>query len=404
MRKFLRAFLKYGLLIMFGFLFGVVLLEFGVRMLGAKPETYLRKFSQYHPQLGWEKTPNIEGEFRRGDVNIFEKMNSKGLRDIEYAYTKPDNVFRILVLGDSFTEGYDVNFEFIFTELLERRLNSDSSDASRLKYEVINAGTGGYSTDQEYLFYQIEGYKYDPDIVLMMTYAANDIMYNVESHYGNYQKPRFVLVNDSLSLTNVPLQPPKQQESIKSLFRDMALYPIVLKLVLTKLPTLAEYLSRIGFVSKSTLEATKAISDTTSPRYPSSFSIFERHATDKVRDAWTITDALIGDLKASSSRHGAQLVLFSIPDRFQVYPESWENTKRSYRVNESIWDASLPDSMLTAIADKYDLPFLNMRKFLLNGGSINEKLYNGVHWNERGNRVAADFIFTELSNRGLLKK
>ena len=51
------------------------------------------------------------------DVNI----NSKSLRDYEYAYTKPKDVYRILVLGDSFTFGWGVPFENTFSKVLEKK-------------------------------------------------------------------------------------------------------------------------------------------------------------------------------------------------------------------------------------------------------------------------------------------
>lgn len=404
MHKYLIKVSKYGLLIISGSIIGISLLEFGVRMLGAKPETYLRKFSQYHPMLGWVKTPNMEGEFRRGDVNIHEKMNSKGLRDAEYEYEKPAGTVRILVLGDSFTEGYDVNIENVFTEILEQKLNKELSAVTGSRYEVINAGTGGYSTDQEYLFYKLEGYKYNPDVVIMMTYAANDIWYNIESRYGNYHKPLYMIKEDTLLLMNTPLPEPKKQEFIKNLFRDMALYPIVTKIVLTKLPGLAEYLSKWGFISKSTLEvAGPNAKFSSAQKYPSSFSIFEKHQSDRVAAAWKITDALIKNLNTVTESNGSKFILFSIPDRFQIYQQSWENTKKLYGVDESIWDRDLPDSLLSTIAKNYAIPFLNMKEYLSQKTSVWEQLYNGVHWNEKGNEIAAKFIFEELTKKGLLK-
>lgn len=393
------------LLVLFGTVIGVACLELGVRMMGAKPETYLRKFSQYHPVLGWVKTPDMEGEFRRGDVKIHEKMNSKGLRDNEYRYEKPEKTKRILILGDSFTEGYDVEFENIFVEILERKLNAAYTNATGLKYEVINAGTGGYSTDQEYLYYKTEGYKYHPDIVILMTYAANDIYYTIETTYGNYYKPMFIVEHDSLKLINTPLPEPGNQESAKNIFRDLALYPIALKIILTRLPSLAQALSHIGLISKSTLDA--SVSDGASAsakKYPSSFSIFAKEPNDKVNAAWQVAGYLIRDLNQLAQSHGSLLLVCSIPDKFQVYPESWASTKIQYNVTDSIWDPNLPDSLLKTITSKYNIPFLNIRERLVVLEKNRERLYNGVHWNVRGNEVAADIIFQELTSKSCVGK
>ena len=405
MISLIKSISKYSLLILLGIAVGLLCLEFGVRMMGAKPETYLRKFSQYHPVFGWVKTPNMEGEFRRGDIKIHEKMNSRGLRDIEYEYVKPDSTIRILVLGDSFTEGYDVDFQNIFTEILERKLNEELSPATKYKYEVINAGTGGYSTDQEYLYYQLEGYKYQPDVVILMTYATNDIYYNIEAKYGNYSKPLFAIQNDSLYLTNTPLPEPRRQESIKDFFRDMALYPIVTGIILKRFPSVAVTLSKWGFVSKSTLETTKSVSGVSSKeKYPSSFQIFEREQPGKISDAWHITDLLIRDLNSLTRANEGRFLLFSIPDRFQVYEDSWADTKARYYVNDSVWDPNLPDSLLSVTASRYGIPFLNMKNYLHTTHADKEPLYNGVHWNVRGNEVAAEFIYQELIRNALVKQ
>ncbi len=44
--------------------------------------------------------------------------------------------------------------------------------------EVINAGCAGYGTDNELLFFQNEGYKYNPDITILCIFPWNDIRNN----------------------------------------------------------------------------------------------------------------------------------------------------------------------------------------------------------------------------------
>ncbi len=55
--------------------------------------------------------------------------------------------------GDSFTQGNMVPFRELSSEVLKARLN----DAGPGTYEGINAGTSGYSTDQELVFFHSEG-------------------------------------------------------------------------------------------------------------------------------------------------------------------------------------------------------------------------------------------------------
>ena len=392
-KRALLSILRNSILVFLGLILSVAMLEFMVRAMGAKPSTYLRKFSVYDKSLGWIKTPNVEGEFIRGDRKIHEQMNSKGLRDREYTYQKETGVIRILVLGDSFTEGYDVEIDSNFTELLEKQLN----DSTANRYEVINAGTGGYSTDQEYLYYQTEGYKYQPDLVVLMVYPANDIYYNIQSKYGNYSKPLFVLDGDSLKLSNVPLPMPKSSESIKSLFRDLALYPIVTRIILTNFPQLSSWLAKIGLVSKSTLEVSANRSATTR-HYPRSFSIYENSYESEIQLAWQTTSHLITGLNDLVAANDANLLVCAIPDKFEVYESSWLATQKEFGVNDSIWNPLKPASLLDSITARHKIDYLDLGPSF-RANSAGRVMYNGVHWNEEGNRLAASVLFNEYRKR-----
>jgi lysophospholipase L1-like esterase len=97
-------------------------------------------------------------------------INSKGLRDHEYGYRKMPGVYRILVLGDSVTFGWGVQFEDTYPKRLERALNARRDG---IKYEVLNSGSGNYKTRDEAIFLKEEGLKYDPDM-LILGYFVND--------------------------------------------------------------------------------------------------------------------------------------------------------------------------------------------------------------------------------------
>jgi acyl-CoA thioesterase-1 len=56
------------------------------------------------------------------------------------------STFRIMILGDSLTEGYGVPEEEAYPALLEKKLNSLLSPKTQLDYEVINGGISGATT------------------------------------------------------------------------------------------------------------------------------------------------------------------------------------------------------------------------------------------------------------------
>jgi acyl-CoA thioesterase-1 len=60
-----------------------------------------------------------------------------------YRKNSTENSFRILILGDSLTEGYGVSAQQAFPSLLEKKLNNEFSSDKNSSYEIINAGISG---------------------------------------------------------------------------------------------------------------------------------------------------------------------------------------------------------------------------------------------------------------------
>ncbi len=113
--------------------------------------------------------PNSSYEWQGIPVEI----NSKGLRTPETPYEKPADTFRILNLGDSVVMGWGVREEETYGRRLEQWLNQQSDDD--LRYEVINAGVPGWNLENALSYLQVEGLRYEPDIILLDLTTTNDI-------------------------------------------------------------------------------------------------------------------------------------------------------------------------------------------------------------------------------------
>ena len=116
------------------------------------------EIGQFDERLGWSKIPNSRATSKRTGYEIEYLINSKGLRDSETTYEKPEGTFRIVLVGDSHTFGYGVPIEKHYSTLLEGYFKD---------VEVINMGVDGYGVDQELIYLQFEGFKYEPDLVLV---------------------------------------------------------------------------------------------------------------------------------------------------------------------------------------------------------------------------------------------
>lgn len=190
-KKTLLAITMLSLLLLLGFA------ELGVRWIfpqWAPTRAERVEFWKYDSLLGWSHQPYQTGPFVHPDFSIEVQINSQGLRDREYSWTRTANQ-RMLVLGDSFGWGYGVAQSDIFSEVLEKHLSN---------WEVINASVSGYGTDQEFLYLRERGKDYRPDWVLLLFYE-NDFRNNLSREEYWYNKPYFKMTATGLQLHHQPV-------------------------------------------------------------------------------------------------------------------------------------------------------------------------------------------------------
>jgi len=121
--------------------------------------------------------PGSRGRSVTGEWDVEYRINSLGLRENEIDQRKPDGSYRILVLGDSFTEGYGVEAEERFTDVFKKALRDSKAD-----HEIINAGVASYSPLLEYLYLREKGLKLRPDMVILF-YDLGDLRDDLEYEY-----------------------------------------------------------------------------------------------------------------------------------------------------------------------------------------------------------------------------
>jgi hypothetical protein len=147
----------------------LVAVEVGLRWLRPIPFSIERNmYYEPDPYTGYRIKPYSKGQFAGGIPAV---ANRHGHRSDEIAVVKGPGVFRILVLGDSFTMGASVEQAETYASVLQRLLNADA----KLRYEVINAGVGGWSPLQYAQYYEHYGPELEPDLVLVGFFVGNDL-------------------------------------------------------------------------------------------------------------------------------------------------------------------------------------------------------------------------------------
>lgn len=124
------------------------------------------------PNLGWYLTPRAKIiEYNKEGIPIEYAINSSGFRDKTNGNCKlrKFNDIKIAFVGDSITYGIGVNYENVFSSVVETYLSK-----IKLKSKTINLGISGYNTLQQLAILEYKAIPLNPDVVIL-AYFLNDI-------------------------------------------------------------------------------------------------------------------------------------------------------------------------------------------------------------------------------------
>jgi lysophospholipase L1-like esterase len=304
-------------------------------------------------------------------------------------------VTRTLLLGDSYAEAYAVPEERSVRAELERRL--DGAGCGR--HEVLNGGTIGYSTDQEYLFYLEQGRRYAPDLVVVL-FCWNDIYFNTTGEQG---KPYFEIENGALALRNSPVPPPRSGPWLRSPEpRQRSVAPwrgsMALRLLSERTsagnPELHATLARFGLV-----EPGKGKEPVTKDLWPT-----EIGHEPEVAEMWRVTAAILQALKRAVEANAGRLVLFYIPERAELSDREWELSLQKYQGARRTWRRGLIFDRLQQVSRELGIPLVDPRAAIGEAQRGWRPAYypEDGHWNEIGHAVAARELARFFASAGLV--
>ncbi len=102
-----------------------------------------------------------------GLENISYTINNDGLNQLEnYSVKKGEGIYRIVMLGDSFTFGANVNTKDNFPSQLKQLLDKELLCHGIKTFEVLNLGVKGYDIQYSVERFNLRGKKYDPDLII----------------------------------------------------------------------------------------------------------------------------------------------------------------------------------------------------------------------------------------------
>jgi hypothetical protein len=344
------------------------------------------------PIRGWRLTPGFAG-WMEDENHVWVSINSDGLRDREHPRTAPPRTVRVAVLGDSYMFAPNVPFERSFVPLLEARLTRCLSPAGRVA-EAINFGVGAYGTAQEWLTYRAAAAKYRPEIVLLAIYTRNDLSDNSWELDGQPDSSRpYFTVRDGLlqrmpnpSTAALAALPRHQRIRLAITGRSHAA-----KLVWDGWSTLRA--AMLG--PQPVVEPPPALPDVAVARL-----VMAPPATEMMREAWQITEAIIAALAEEVRSDGRELWIMTLSNPEQVDPDL--DARESLRRELGVETLYYADNRLATFAASQRIPIITLAQpfahysaqhhVYLNGG-YNERYPPGTgHWNDTANQLAADLV------------
>lgn len=374
------------------------------------------------PITGWSQLAGAEGrsfnEIYEYDVAV--KINDLGLRSPEdIGYEKPEGVYRILVLGDSFTEAIQVELEETYGQQLARILKKKG-----YRVEVINAGTGSWGNDQELLWLREEGYKYHPDLIILQIFARNDFENNYQPfesvRLGANYKPYFHLVNGKLKLELFPYDPEKappvaEKEKVPKpppgpltkvgewLHHHSYFYRWFDPRIRLMAPRFAAMLSRWGLIKPG--EEIQVVSMQDKGHMPIVFECYRKDYDEEWEEAVALTSAILAEMKAEAEGMGADFVAMLANAPEEVDPRFWKRLQAQYPVMKSPeFSVDSPEDHMLAVLAANDIPALDLRpafrKEIAEHKTLLHYPVNG-HWNPRGHALAARELARFLEELGL---
>jgi len=399
-------------LVLFGLIFGLVVAELALRIIGYSfPEFYVIDTSR-----GYALRANVSGWYRK-ENEVFIHVNSDGLRDREHSKTKPTNTVRIAIIGDSYAEALQVPQEATFWSVLQNRLSTCSSQQKQI--EVINFGVSGYGTAQELITLREHVWQYSPDIVILAVTTNNDITDNSKALKKALDVPYFVYKDNQLVLDDSFLRTPEFQwrQSATGRFgrwlRDhFRVVQAVIEGHRAARLRLAAWRSQktnstVGTEPTSSQQTVKT-SAANLGEVATDNLIYVEPADETWKEAWRVTEALIGTMRREVESHNARFLVVTLSNGIQVAPSFQLRIDFMRRIG--VDDLFYPDNRLQNLGKQDGFAVINLGPDLLSFAERNQVFLHGFgadlgsgHWNEKGHQIAGELLSEKMCDGGWLK-
>ena len=304
---------------------------------------------------------------------------------------KPEDVYRILVLGDSHT--VSVSSDQSYPEVLEKLLND--SDVGNKRIEVHNAGAPGHSHFQHYLSYTERFKEFEPDLVVVGFYLGNDFL----DLFRNDDRPSLSISEDGF-IQNKPIFYKFRESNTNesSIWESSYIYQLLRVTINRAVGYEIDRTKILWGIGKKGGQGNLAAADYLYSiirgyfinqhifRQSTNQTLFLKRFPDKKKDIDKINEEITYRLREEVKNQGAELLYMMIPTKLQIEPETdAEAIERALEVSGFGLDAlAFEDELQASLISLFEgagiehLSVTDELKELSKAGPVYEETYHVV--------------------------
>jgi len=321
--------------------------------------------------------PNQQGIYRvRNEIMARYKINANGWNSKydEYEINSKQNKYRIAIIGDSFVEAFQVDYDKSVAERLEARLGSECS-------QVYRFGIGGAPMSQYLHMLRNEVMVYKPNLVVVIL-IHNDFNESYQFMPGVYTSS-FLKIKIEENTVIQEIQPIPYDTPWYSTLRESAIWRYLVYRRQIRFQLIRDIILGHNFIGN----AFAGIEKTKSKKYQANNDISTLNE-QRIKNE-LVTDYIFRHLKDVCKKNEAELLILIDGDRDSIY----QNLKKDkiYRTG-----ALILNLIARSMAQKHNIHFIDLHPILAKDFSIHHKSFTFPregHWNSYTHDIAADIIF-----------
>mgnify|MGYP005725218675 CR=1 FL=1 len=355
----------------------VLLLEVFFRvthLMGARPS-----WSTPDPMIGFRFVPNHSyWHFNENDHPISGNINNFGWRDHDWTLEKPDGVYRVALLGDSFIEALQVELDSTFFQIAERSLNALSGK----KIEFMNFGRSGFTQSEQLIVLKEDVLQFSPDLVMLFFLPGNDVSDINKQTASDQLRPFYSIDGENRLVLNTDFSESREYK-MKAL-----LSPIKEKSALASL--IAERYTMMRAVQRAEEINTEPADE---KRISGVLSLCTNRPDSIYFQNYLLNKRLIEEINRTCVQNDVEFVLVGINSVYH------KDEIVDHQAIDPSFKPGFFDDDLRHFSAVQGFDFVGLQKPFVGYYARTGKSLNWGHWNYQGHRLVAEVLSKYLSQK-----